>query len=98
MVIRVVIRVPAVPLSFLLAIAESALAGVAEASGFGPVAPLVVAAMRREAARRLELDPALSRSGETPGDRRRRPPCQRPRMRRQYPRRTGQAGCSRRTD
>jgi hypothetical protein len=55
MVITVVIRVPDVPLSMVLAVAESGLAGVAGALGFGPLAPLVAAAIRREAERRFEL-------------------------------------------
>jgi hypothetical protein len=59
MVITVVIRVPdplpTVPLSILLAIAEPGLVGVARALGFGPVAPLVVGAICREAERRFEL-------------------------------------------
>lgn len=54
MVITVVLRVPDVPLSSLLAIAEPGLAGVAEAVGFGPLAPLVARAICREAERRFE--------------------------------------------
>jgi len=53
MVITVVIRVPDVPLSLLLAIAEPGLVGMAEAVGFGPLAPLVVRAICREAERRF---------------------------------------------
>jgi hypothetical protein len=59
MVITVVIRVPVVPLSFLLALAEPGLVSVAAALGFGPLAPLAVGMLRREAERRFEVAPCV---------------------------------------
>ncbi|MCW2942387.1 MAG: hypothetical protein JWN00_5372 [Actinomycetia bacterium] len=55
MTITVVIRVPVVPVSFLLTIAEPGLVVAAEALGFGFLAPLAAGVVRREVERRFEL-------------------------------------------